>query len=301
MLHALHVDTRAPFARLGEVLGASERTVARRYARLRHRGVINPVGLVDGTEWVVRVGCRPGAATRVAEALARRADTYWVALLSGGTEISAGLRAWTPHDRDDLILQRLPRTAPVESVTAHSVLHTFASFPDGPLSPAQLAALRPAPPDAGPATLREADRPLAEALAADGRAPYPVLAAATGWSESTVARRLHTLRGAGLLRFDPDVDAAALGYRTEVRLWAGVAPGALATTGAALATHPEVAFCAATTGTTNLLASLVCRDDRHLYHYLTEQLGSLPAIHTVQTAPVLHNIKRAGRLRLPRP
>jgi len=303
LLHALHLDARAPFARIGEVLGVSDRTVARRYARLRAGTVINPVGDVDpsrldGAEWVVRIQCRPGAASQVAEALARRDDTRWVALLSGGTEISASLRAWSAGERDELILQRLNRTAPVVSVTAHSVLNVFSDARhgfEGPhqLTADQIAALTPAHADT--ATLADADRPLLAALAVDGRAPYPVLATATGWSESTVARRLHALRGAGLLRFDLDVNAAALGYHAEARLWASVPPAHLAETGAAVAAHPEVAFCAATTGPTNLLVSAVCRDSRDLYRYLTERLGALPLIGEVQTAPVIRVVKRAGR------
>ncbi|WP_133904832.1 Lrp/AsnC family transcriptional regulator [Actinophytocola oryzae] len=303
LLHALHLDGRASFARVGEVIGVSDRTVARRYARLRDRGVMNLVGVVDasrvdGAEWVVRLQCRPGSALRIAEALAQRDDTRWVALLSGGTEICASLRAWSARERDELILQRLHRTAPVVSVTAHSVLNVFSTARhgfEGPgaLTPDQVAALRPTY-DTGTDTLVDADRPLLEALAVDGRAAYPALAAATGWSESTVARRVQALRAADLLRFDLDVDAAALGYHAQAHLWVGVPPAHLAQTGAAIATHPEVAFCAATTGPTNLLVSAVCRDDRDLYRYLTERLATLPSIGEVQTAPVIRVVKRAG-------
>ncbi|MBP2328456.1 DNA-binding Lrp family transcriptional regulator [Kibdelosporangium banguiense] len=158
----------------------------------------------------------------------------------------------------------------------------------------QIAALQPKY-DADTDALADADRPLLEAVAVDGRAPYPALAAATGWSESTVARRMHALRAADLLRFDLDVNAVALGYHAETRLWASVPPAHLAETGTAVAAHPEVAFCAATTGPTNLLISAVCRDNRDLYRYLTERLGTLPLIGEVQTAPVIRVVKRAGR------
>jgi DNA-binding Lrp family transcriptional regulator len=305
LLHALHLDGRAAFTRIGEVIGVSDRTVARRYARLRDSKVINLVGVVDasrlgGAEWVVRMQCKPGSAQEVAEALARRDDTRWVVLLSGGTEISASLRAWSARERDELILQRLHRTAPVVSVTAHNVLNVFSTARhgfEGPgsLTADQVTALRPTYADADTATLVDGDRPLLEALAVDGRAPYPALAAVTGWSESTVSRRIHALRAADLLRFDLDVNAAALGYHAEAQLWASVPPAHLAQTGAAVAAHPEVAFCAATTGPTNLLISVVCRDSRDLYRYLTERLGTLPLIGEVQTAPVIRVVKRAGR------
>jgi DNA-binding Lrp family transcriptional regulator len=144
--------------------------------------------------------------------------------------------------------------------------------------------------------LADGDRPLLEALAQDGRAPYPALAAATGWSESTVARRVEALRAAGLLYFDVDVDLAALGFHTETQLWASVPPSRLADTGAAIAAHPEVAFCAATTGPTNLLISVACRDSADFYRYLTERIGALPQVHSVETAPVRHAVKRAGAI-----
>ncbi|MYR89980.1 AsnC family transcriptional regulator, partial [Streptomyces sp. SID685] len=35
LVHALQIDGRAPFSTIAEALGVSDRTVARRYARLR--------------------------------------------------------------------------------------------------------------------------------------------------------------------------------------------------------------------------------------------------------------------------
>ncbi|HEX6340849.1 hypothetical protein [Umezawaea sp.] len=40
--------------------------------------------------------------------------------------------------------------------------------------------------------------------------------------------------------------------------------------------------------------SIVCRDGAHLYRYLTRRFGALPRIHTVETAPVVRTVKRAG-------
>ncbi|MFG1908252.1 Lrp/AsnC family transcriptional regulator [Kribbella sp. NPDC048928] len=45
LLHARHLDARAPFRRLGEVLGVSDQTVARRYARLRESGALRVTAL----------------------------------------------------------------------------------------------------------------------------------------------------------------------------------------------------------------------------------------------------------------
>src|SRR5262245_26350648 len=80
VLRELRRDPRASFAQIGVAAGVSDRTVARRYARLRETGAIAVVGIVDpsrlgGAEQVVRMQCRPGSAAAVAEALARRDDT----------------------------------------------------------------------------------------------------------------------------------------------------------------------------------------------------------------------------------
>src|SRR5690242_6645963 len=98
LIHALHIDGRAPFSRIGEVLGISPQTVARRYRRLRAEASLRVVGLADPVriglvQWMVRLTTTPRTALDLAHALARRADTSWVKLTSGGTEIFAIVHA----------------------------------------------------------------------------------------------------------------------------------------------------------------------------------------------------------------
>ena len=47
LIHALHLDGRAPFTKIGDVLGVSTQTVARRYRRLRAEASLRVVGLPD--------------------------------------------------------------------------------------------------------------------------------------------------------------------------------------------------------------------------------------------------------------
>jgi len=146
------------------------------------------------------------------------------------------------------------------------------------LSPAQLEKLpRHAPQDA-PArgSLLAEDEPLLKELARDGRASTAALAAAIHWHESTVRRRIDELRRSGLLYFELDIDNRVLGLNEHALLWLSVEPARLEEAGNALAAHPEIPFAAATTGPTNLVASAVFRDTRHLYEYLTGELAALP-------------------------
>ncbi|WP_280691127.1 Lrp/AsnC family transcriptional regulator [Kitasatospora sp. GAS204B] len=318
LVHALQLNARAPFSRIAAVLGVSDQTVARRYTRLRGANWIRVLGLtapeaLGEVRWHVRVQCTPDAAGTVAEALARREDTAWVTLNSGGTEINCSTRAHPTQADHSLLLERLPRTPSVVGVTAHCVMHTFFGgaqsmvVKSGTLTGGQVAALTvDAPADAPterppgpPPTLDEADRRLLDALAVDGRAPLAELAAATGWSASTVRRRLDELTGCGVLYFDLDVDWRIFQVRTHTTLWLSVAPAELAATGAALAAHPEVAYACATTGPTNLHAVVLTRDVQELYGYLTTRIASLPAVRHLETAPTMRIVKGPGPLPLP--
>ncbi|MER7770507.1 AsnC family transcriptional regulator [Kitasatospora sp. NPDC096140] len=305
LAHALRIDGRAPFNKIADVVGVSDSTIARRYRRLYSAGLLRVVGTVNlgrlgYMPWTIRLQCPPDASGAIAANLARRSDTFWVHLLSGGTEIACSTQARAGGSGDTLLLQRLSRTARVTSVRAHSLLQGFTAPGEwsglDSLDPEQAEALRPARVEADPAppVLAQEDQPLLEVLSRDGRAGYGELADATGWSESTVKRRMEFLRRTEVLRYELDLPVSALGYQAEARLWLSVRPSALVSVAQALGAHPEVSFAAVTTGPTNLMASVICRDASDLYRYLTERIGALEGVHTVETATVDRTLKRAG-------
>ncbi|WIX81252.1 AsnC family transcriptional regulator [Amycolatopsis carbonis] len=306
LTHAFQLDGRVPFSRLAEVLGVSDQTVARRYHRLRSTGVLRVVGVPEATKlgrvvWLLRVRCMPDAASAIATALARRDDTSWVNLTSAGTEITCYTSAPRQEADEGLLLGQLPRTPRVVSVTAHRLLRRFAGGPAGwpgrasALDAAQVAALTTAwEGSAVSPRLEPGDDALFTALAHDGRASLATLAAVSGRSETTVRRRLEHLRSSGALYFDVEVDAALLGASLSALLWLSVSPSRLDAVAREVATYPEVALVAATTGPTNLTLSIGCRDDDALYDFLATRLGALPGVHQVETAPMIRTIKRSG-------
>ncbi|WP_214323128.1 Lrp/AsnC family transcriptional regulator [Nonomuraea sediminis] len=306
IVQALQIDARVPFSRIGEVVGVSGQTVARRYARLRATGALRVTAqlapLLDGQiPWFMRIRCAPGSAGTVAEALARRADTSWVYLTSGGTEIFCGVRARADRDGGADLLARLPRTPRVIAVEAHRILHLFYGGPlswlgkTSALSPDQVSRLEP-PVVSGSAhqAPTEADRRMLAVLGMDARAPIADLAAATGLAAATVRRRLAELRSCGTLYFDVDFDDRLFDIGLRTIMWLTVSPAHLERVGAELAGHPQTAFVAATTGAAALCASLACADSASLYDYLTRRVAPLDGIHHVETAPVLRAVKYAG-------
>jgi len=306
LVQCLGIDGRASFAAIADVLGASDQTIARRYRRLRSAGALRIVGLpakADGASWLLRMRCVPGSGEAIAAALARRADTAWVQLLSGDTEVLCSLRG-DPGEGTDSLLARLPRSGRIVAVTAYSRMHMFVGGPDGlgfldalPASRVE-PLLRPSL-GAGHAEPSELDTALYAALAVDGRASYADLAAATGWSETTVRRRVDQLRDAGALYFDLELDMAAFGFRSTVWMWLSVPPSQLAAVGTALAKFPEIAYAMATTGPSNLAACAVCRSQEALYEFLTDKVGALPGVERVETAPVIRTVKQASPVMVP--
>jgi DNA-binding Lrp family transcriptional regulator len=309
LMHALQVDGRAGFTAIAAVLGVSDQTVARRYRRMVGAGALRVVAQVNPwrtgqVRWYFRLQCRPGGALAVAEALAKRPDTSFVQLVSGGTEVNCVVQVRSPGDRDVLLLDKLPRTPEVLSVSAHCLLHMYYGGAAQPpavsaaLSAEQVAALSAPPPapTVDRVELTEQDLRLMNELARDGRVGYADLAKTAGVSESAIRRRVDYLRTEGALFFDVDVAPHAIGFEMQARLWLSVVPTELDAVGRAMAGHPEVAFVASTTGRTNLVAAVVCREVSGLHEYVTGPLADLAGITTMETAPVIRAIKGAAAM-----
>ncbi|MGW1059131.1 Lrp/AsnC family transcriptional regulator [Micromonospora rubida] len=304
LLQALELDGRASFSRIAEVLGVSDQTVARRFRRLRTTVRLRVTGMTDDSRlgrdiWMVRLGCTPNVAEQLALALAKRPDTQYVDLVSGGTEVLCAMRPRTRQERDDLLLERLHRTPRVTSVSAHCILHSFYGGPLGwlrkisALDPDQEAALRPPAPAAPTATLvlDAVDEALLAALHRDGRAALAELQKATGQSEAVTRRHLERLRATGVLYLAVEYDYEPLGHGVGAMCWLTVAPHALAQTGRALAGHPEVRFAGAVTGPANVALFMVCRTSSDLYAYLSDRIGALTGVQSAETALILRRVK----------
>ena len=306
ILHALQIAPRAPFARIAIVLGVSEQTVARRYQRMRGAGIVRVLARTlasrrPGTSyWSLRIGCRPGTATTLAEALARRADTSWISIGAGGAEVTCQAEI----EGDSGLLHHLPRASNVLTFSAYQMMHHFTGrgemdwiLPDNDVTAEQREFLAEGPPPrGGDARVEVADRSLAEALARDGRASWAALAAATGWSQRQVAHRVGELIGSGAIYLHLDVADTMVGMDSAANLWFTVAPAHLASVGARLADHAELAFVSAITGSANLLAAARTPDAEALYRYITTKIAAVEGIQNVEIVPTLTRVKQSHSL-----
>lgn len=282
-------------------LDLSERTVARRYQRLRGLG-LRIVGQPDPARlglvrWLLRLHCTPDAAgdhrrspgapsrhqlghprLRRHRALLRRQHPYGrrtqrPAAAKAPPHPACALRQRPLHDED---LRRRH-----QHLARHPLPPRHPRLPRGGFRHPRT-----------PLALDETDRTLFTELARHGRATLPELSKATGRSPSSVQRHLDRLRTEGALHLSVDFDPQLLGYHMSTQLWLNVAPAHLRTVGETLATHPAIAFAAAITGTSNLVASGVFRSPADLYDYIDGQIGPLPGIQSIETAPTLREVKR---------
>ncbi|WP_210491300.1 Lrp/AsnC family transcriptional regulator [Patulibacter sp. SYSU D01012] len=312
LIHALLHDGRAPFRTIAAALGSSEQTVARRYRRLRDAGVLRVLVVPDhrrvGERHFLRIAVDPRGALPVARALSARPDVSWVTIASGATEVTCTLDASTPEHRDALLLEGLPRVSRVTGVRSAEILHAFVdapetewhALPDG-LTDDERAALgpgtagrRPHPDVPSSSPLGPDDEGMLRELARDGRTSTAALAAATGRTEARVRRRLDALLADGAVYTDVELATTVLGFGLTGILWCTAEPAALAAAGDALAAVPETTFVAATSGATNLIATLLARDRGDLYRILTEQVGPVPGLLRVETVPAMRLVKQRG-------
>jgi DNA-binding Lrp family transcriptional regulator len=320
ILHALQIAPRAPFARIAAVLDVSEQTAARRFQRMRTHGVVRVTALPDPAHqpstasWTLRIGCRPGSAAGLADALARRSDTAWVSIGAGGAEVSCQANIDDTHGVTGGLLYHLPRASSVLTFSAHQVLHRFAGRGEidwiargTPLSSEQQKTLSEGVvvPNGGDAMITPDDRRLIGALSRDGRASWATLAEASGLTQRQAANRVSELTASGALFFHVDVAHEVIGLRSVATLWFTVSPADLASVGARLADHLEIAFAGAMTGQTNIMASALCASPAELYRYITTKVAAIEGVRTVETVPQLTRVKQAffllenGRLRDP--
>ncbi len=316
IIRALQFAPRAPFATIASVLGMSEAAVNRRYRRMRADGILRVIAVVDAgalgqSQWQVRMRCRPGSVSDIADALARREDVSWVFIGAAGSEITFSLRSRTREQRDDLLGRRLPRTASVIDIHASVMLRQFIGGRGhylaalrGTLTAEQEATLAAgtapfveAPvvaPD--PAVLDAEDDSMLELLATDGRATIADLAGAAGITAGRASRRLDALIGRRIAVVDVEIAAGALGYHARAVLWLRVHPSAIRTVGHALADEPQIAFAAAISGPFNINAVAHCRDLNELFEVTSDRIGSLPGVQSLEVSPVLTQVKQAGTL-----
>jgi DNA-binding Lrp family transcriptional regulator len=282
--------------------------VARRGQQLIDSGLVGVTGVLDhlrcglGISLMVRMRCRPGTANAVAVALADLPEVRFVTVVTGSADVAAEVVVRDHHDVTRVLVDDLPRAGDIAETESMMVVRKFSAVEEwdtGLLTPEAVALLRPDGARTGhrewsePERLTEQEFAIARLLAADGRASYAQLAAASGVSESTAARRVESLVRRGCLRFRTLFETRLIGLGVEFMQWLAVEPGELENVGAQLAEHPSTQYVSATAGRFNLCLHGALPGYGDLYQYLTEVVGALPGVRTADMTLQARTLKRA--------
>ncbi|MFG1941886.1 Lrp/AsnC family transcriptional regulator [Nonomuraea sp. NPDC048826] len=308
LVAALQVSPRASWGEIGRAVGEHERTVARRLGRLLAEGAVRVTAIHDdlrtghGRPAHLHVCVRPGAAAAVALALSERPDIRSVYALTGVTDVGCELVSPSRDDLHDILSAQMSAVDGVVQTQTQIVLHTFRTVAEwhAPfLTDEEAARLRPPPPP-GPLPdvdgLSPLEEEIAGLLAADGRIPIAAVAERLGLSLPTARRRVTSLLERRLLLLRAEAEPALLGLAVEAQLWLKVRPHGLDRVGQTLAAHPNVRYCAATTGTHGLIVQVAVAHEAALYRFLSGVVGLLDEVTDIDVTLITRAYKR-GHLR----
>ena len=307
LVNALQIAPRAPWSLIGEVLGISPVTAARRWERLTGEGHAWMTGYCSSPLWrhmpyvLVTLGCVAGSVRQVADALADDSHAVTILHTAGTSDLLLGVWISDLQMLSRYVLDRLNRTPGVTSVrvTVATEMFTEASrWRLRSLDPRQQRALsdwRPDPGMSSPA-IAPGDRQLIVALSGHGRATLEDLADRTQLSISTVRRRLHRHLGSGALAFRCEVPHTTAGFPVEATLWMSVPPARLARTAAELSGLPQTRMCAAVIGSSNLVATVWLRSMSDLSPLETEIMARIPDVQVNDRLLTLRRLKLMGQV-----
>jgi len=141
-------------------------------------------------------------------------------------------------------------------------------------------------------SIDEIDQSIIEALQLDGRRPFTKLAAELGISEASVRQRVATLINTQVMQIVAITNPIKLGFSLASMIGIRVSGDRLLQVADEIAAFDEVIYLIITTGSFDLLAEVVCRDNDHLLNFLTEKLYKVQVVQQAETYMYLRVCKQ---------
>lgn len=119
-------------------------------------------------------------------------------------------------------------------------------------------------------------------LQQDGRAAYSAIARDIGLSEAAVRSRVQRLVDSEVVQIVAVTDPAQVGFARQAMIGLTIT-GDLGDVADRLSEMTEVAYVVLTAGRFDLLVEVVCEDDDHLLHILTNTIRRIPGVTSTET------------------
>lgn len=233
IMEALHIDGRASWQRIAHVLGANERTVARRGNALLDSGTVRVVAIsLPALGHVVAIRCGHGQARMTSRALSNHEVCHWAHVTTGDFDVIAEITAKTQQETS-FLLEDLPAVAGIRDIRIYPIikyLRLARWWNLGILTAEERSAMRASALlnsqqyIGTTESLSDRDQALLHALQDDGRISYEELGRRTGTSDVTAKRRVDALRREGIVALRAVIEPDALGLGTETLTWLDVPP-----------------------------------------------------------------------------
>ncbi len=141
-------------------------------------------------------------------------------------------------------------------------------------------------------TIDEIDQRIIEALQQDGRRPFTKIAADLGISEASVRQRVSHLINTQVMQIAAVTNPVKLGFSTASMLGIRVSGDRLLEVAEEIAAFDEVIYLVICAGRFDLMAEVVCQDNEHFLHFLTEKLYKVPGVLQAETSMYLRVCKQ---------
>lgn len=131
--------------------------------------------------------------------------------------------------------------------------------------------------------LDEFDHQIIAALREDGRMPFAEIARRLDVSPGMVRERYHRLVEAGVLQVVAVTKPPLIGYRMMTLVGIKVDASRLQEIAREIAAFDEVVYLVICTGTYDMLAEVVCRDNAELLEFISKRLYAVEGIRDTET------------------
>jgi DNA-binding Lrp family transcriptional regulator len=312
LIDALQIAPRATWAAVGEALGVTPVTAARRWQRLSDAGaawVTIAPGMAYREEQLLaylEITCPPAHRLSVAHELASHHLAMTVELTTGAADILVTLAAANLDTLSHYLLDHISTVEHVLTTRARisTRLYTEGSaWRLGELPREMSEAMRrederqrgePGPDS--PIPMTASTKAMLARLAVDGRASYIELADVAGISPTTARRQMSRLLHSQVVIPRTDLSAVTSGWPVQVYLWANAPVDVLAESAKTLSRLRQTRLCASLTAGPNLVMGVWLRTVEEVHRLELAIAAKLPRVEILDRLVVLRTVKRMGRL-----
>lgn len=297
IIGALQVDGRSSWRTIAKVLGIPLTTVVRRGNALLESGVVTVtvMGLAERTA-IIEVATESSAVDAVARELASRPETVFVYALSSPTRLVLE-QYLSQQELAFSVLEDIPAIPGVIEVTAAPVLEyhkTLTQWMPELITDEEAKRLNPAYSSVNDLRGRadDGDLVMLQSLASEGRLGTSHLSEITGYSTTTVRKRLSRLL-TRIAEVRSVVRAQDLGLTAEAFLWVSTSPNKAAEVAAIIASSPFAKYVVAVLGEYQIVANVAMKDYEAFRSFLADERWA-GSVHGVRASTVLRTYKSGG-------